>query len=181
MFLLLSRFLLGGLFICLHKEQNEVSKITKGGRSEGAAYLICRRLQAARLASLDLLWSWKLEVLATPSSLRSLSQNFSEAAEAPPHRYPWTKITRKQVLARERHGAFSTHNSSCVVKVNGFQTVIETLSPCWHNPYSIAKKVMYFGIIVEDQKAFITTFVYSIVYTTVNKLATQPPHTPYAP
>jgi hypothetical protein len=119
-FLLLSRFLLGGLFICLHKEQNEVSKITKGGRSEGAAYLICRRLQAARLASLDLLWSWKLEVLATPSSLRSLSQNFSEAAEAPPHRYPWTKITRKQVLARESHGAFSTHNSSCVVKVNGF-------------------------------------------------------------
>ena len=104
----------------LQREQYDVSKITKGGRSEGAAYLICRRLQAARLASLDLLWSWKLEVLATPSSLRSLSQNFSEAAEAPPHRYPWTKITRKQVLARERHGAFSTHNSSCVVKVNGF-------------------------------------------------------------
>ena len=65
MFLLLSRFLFGGPFICLHKEQNEVSKITKGGRSEGAAYLICRGLQAARLASSDLLWSWKLEVLAT--------------------------------------------------------------------------------------------------------------------
>ena len=119
-FLLFSRFLLGSLFICLHIEQDEVSKITKGGRSGGAAYLLCRRLQAARLASLDLLWSWKLEVLATQSSLRSLSQSFSEAAEAPPHRYPWTKITHKQVLACESHGAFSTHISSCVVKVNGF-------------------------------------------------------------
>ena len=40
---------------------------------------------------------------------------------------------------------------------------------------------MYFGIIVEDRKAFRTTFVYSIVYTTVNKLATQLPHSSYAP
>ena len=40
--------------------------------------LICRGLQAARLSSLDLLWSWKLEVVATPSSLRSLSQNLSK-------------------------------------------------------------------------------------------------------
>ena len=97
----MSRFLLGGLFICLHKEQDEVSKITKGGRSGGAAYLLCRRLQAARLANFDLLWSWKLEVLASPSSLRSLSQNFSEAAEAPPRRCPWAKIARyRRSLAR---------------------------------------------------------------------------------
>ena len=34
---LLSRFLLRGLFICLHKEQDEASKITKGGRSGGAS------------------------------------------------------------------------------------------------------------------------------------------------
>ena len=48
-----------------------------------------------------MLWSWKLEVLATPSSLRSLSQNFSEAAEAPPRRCPWAKIARyRRSLAR---------------------------------------------------------------------------------
>ena len=49
----------------------------------------------------------------------NLSQNCSEAAEAPPHRCSWARIAREQVLARESHGAFSSQNSSCVVKVNG--------------------------------------------------------------
>ena len=49
-----------------------------------------------------------------------------------------------------------------------YQTAIGTLSPCWHNPYSMAKLVMYCGIIVEDRKAFRATFVYSILYTTVD-------------
>ena len=48
----------------------------------------------------------KLEVLAAPTLLRSLSQNCSEAADAPPHRCPWAHIARVQVLARESHGAF---------------------------------------------------------------------------
>ena len=82
-------------------------EITKGGRSGGAAYLQCRGLQVARFASFDLLWSRKLEVLATPSLLRRVSQNGSEAAGASLHRGPWAKFSRKQVLARESHGAFS--------------------------------------------------------------------------
>ena len=44
----------------------------------------------------------KLEVLATPSLLRSLSQNCSKAAEAPPRRCPWAHIARVQVGARSR-------------------------------------------------------------------------------
>ena len=38
--------------------------------------------------------------------LRSLSQKCSEAADARPHRCPWTHIARKQVLARESNRAF---------------------------------------------------------------------------
>ena len=38
---------------------------------------------------------------------RSLSQNFSEAADAPPHTSPWAHIERVQVHARESHGASS--------------------------------------------------------------------------
>ena len=59
-FLLLSPFHLGGVFICLHKERNEVSKVAKEVRYGGAAYLW---LQVAPLASSVLLWSRKLEVL----------------------------------------------------------------------------------------------------------------------
>ena len=47
-----------------------------------------------------------LDVLATPSLLRSVSRNCSEAADAPPHRCSWAHIARQQVLARESHGAF---------------------------------------------------------------------------
>ena len=36
-----------------------------------------------------------------------------------PHRFPWAHIARKQVLARERTGPFSSHGSFCLVKVNG--------------------------------------------------------------
>ena len=48
----------------------------------------------------------KLEVVATPTFLRSLWQCFSEAADAPRHRCPWANISRVQVLARESNGAF---------------------------------------------------------------------------
>ena len=53
-----------------------------------------------------ILTTWKLGVLAAPTCLRSLSQNRSEAADAPPHRCPWVHIERVQVPARESHGAF---------------------------------------------------------------------------
>ena len=43
--------------------------------------------------------------MAAPTRLRSLSHNFSEAADVPPHRWPWAHIARKHVLARESHGA----------------------------------------------------------------------------
>ena len=71
--------------------------------------------------SSDLLKSRKLGVLATPSLLRSLSQNCSEAADAPPpHRRRWANIARKQVLSRESHGpCFFPHGSFSLVKVNG--------------------------------------------------------------
>ena len=65
-FFLLSRFLLRGLLICLHKEQSEVSKMTKRERSWGEAYLQCGRLQVARLASADLLKSRSLSWLRHP-------------------------------------------------------------------------------------------------------------------
>ena len=118
--LLLSRFLIGGIFICLHREHNEVSKITKGGRSGEAAYLRCRWLQVARLAIFDLLKSRKLKVfLASPFLLRSLSKNCSEAAEAPPHRCSWAHIARKKVLARESHGAFFLLQQYASCKGNG--------------------------------------------------------------
>ena len=47
----------------------------------------------------------------------SLSQNCSEAAEAPPHRYSWAHIARKQVLARESQGAFFLYG-----RVNGLNS-----------------------------------------------------------
>ena len=43
--------------------------------------------------------------MAAQTRLRSLPHNCSEAADAPPHRWPWARIARKQVLARESHGA----------------------------------------------------------------------------
>ena len=49
----------------------------------------------------------KLEILAMPSFLRNLSQNCSEASDAPSHRCPWVNIARIQVLGRESNGAFS--------------------------------------------------------------------------
>ena len=49
----------------------------------------------------------KLEAPATLTLLRSLSQSCSKAADAPPHRFPWARIARVQVLARERTGPFS--------------------------------------------------------------------------
>ena len=88
-----------------------------------ASYLQCEGLQVARFASSDLLSSRKQEVFATPPLLRSLSQNCSEDADAPPRRCPWAHITRKQVLARESHGAFYLHGSSCLVKVNGLRKI----------------------------------------------------------
>ena len=48
------------------------------------------------------------------------------------------------------------------------QTVIETLSPCRHNPYSMEKEDMYCGIFVEDRKAFRATSVYSTLNTRVD-------------
>ena len=80
-----------------------------------------RRFGSLEGESFDLRWTRKLEVLATPSLLRSLSQNCSEAADAPPpHRCRWAHISRKQVLSRESHGAcFFSHGSFCLVKVNG--------------------------------------------------------------
>ena len=53
-----------------------------------------------------MLQSRKLVVLTRPSCLRSLSQNGSEAADAPAYRCPWAHIARNQVLAPESHGAF---------------------------------------------------------------------------
>ena len=68
--------------------------------------------------SFDLRWNRKLEVLATPSILRSLSQNCSEASDAPPHRCPWAHIARKQVLS-----PLFLYGSCCLVKVNGLRKI----------------------------------------------------------
>ena len=79
-----------------------------------------RRLSRLDGESSDLLQSRKLEALATPSLFRSLSKNYSEAADAPPpHRCRWALIARKQVLSRESHGACFSHGSFCLVKKNG--------------------------------------------------------------
>ena len=43
--------------------------------------------------------------MATPPFHRSLPQNSSEAADAPPHHFTWAHIARKQLLARKSHGA----------------------------------------------------------------------------
>ena len=45
-------------------------------------------------------------LVGSASYSRSLSQNCSKAADAPPHRYPWPHIERVPVLARESHGDF---------------------------------------------------------------------------
>ena len=93
---------------------------------------MCGRPKVARSASFDLLYSRKSEVLATPALLRSLSQNCSEAADAPPHRCPWAHMSRKQVLARESHGAFSLPRQ--LLKVNGRATVgWNTVVPLLHD------------------------------------------------
>ena len=58
-------------------------------------------------ASCILVGSASYSLLAGSASYsHSLSQNCSEAADAPPHRCPWAHISLKQVLARESHGAF---------------------------------------------------------------------------
>ena len=61
----------------------------------------------------------KLAALATPTLLRSLSQNCLCAADAPPHCCPWAHIARVQVRARESHEAFSSNGSFCLVNANG--------------------------------------------------------------
>ena len=66
-------------------------------------------------------------LVGSASYSRSLSQNFSKAADAPPHRYPWPHIERVQVLARESHGDFSSHGSFCLVQ-REWKTVSESAS-----------------------------------------------------
>jgi len=85
------------------------------------AYFQCGRPEVARFASFDLLWSRKLRSwLNRPAS--KLVAKLLGTADAPPHRGPWGCITHIQVLARESHGPFSSHGSSCLVKVNGRAT-----------------------------------------------------------
>ena len=98
--------------------------------------------------------TWKLKVLAAPAFLRSLSQNSSEAADAPPHRFRCAHIGRVQVLARENHGAFfppTAASASC--KGNGRQAVPGI--PSQRNTFlaDILTSALYSGIQLEYGRA----------------------------
>ena len=63
--------------------------------------------------------------LATQSLLPDLSQNCSEAADAPPHRCPWGHIERVQLLAREGSGALFLPRRLLCAKGTAGKTVSE--------------------------------------------------------
>ena len=107
----------------------EVSQASPHSSTQPSASL---RVSPSRASTCLSPATWKLGVLAAPTSLQNLSYFFSEAADAPPHRCPRVYTGPAQVLARESHGVFFLPRQLLPhAKGTAGQTVSER--PGWHN------------------------------------------------
>ena len=170
-FLLLSRFLLGGLFICLHKERNEVSKMTKGGRYGVSLppILEASKSHDSQASNCSSLGSSK-SCLATPSLLPIALA--SEARSLAWLRHLCFEVYRKIVHSSKVRGASFSGGEGT--------GLLPAISCKFCKPHGVVKQhnrfgpepirltqVMYRRMAHEAQKALLATFVCTKVYITV--------------
>ena len=125
--------------------------------------------------------TYSLVAGSSASCSSSLSQNCSEAAEAPPHRYSWAHIARKQVhssLARATGPVFF-HGSFCLMKVNGRLRGVRGGTIKFLDPFYESQLIT--ALTSRASLPQMSVALRRLSWFHLKLHVTQPPHTPYAP